>query len=570
MAEIKFIAELAQRSEYPPELAIGGFISDGHHGQNISIIKTGRPTTDTYWTDWGGTYDNPVNSKLLFLLSVFLIQTFSVSELIATDNAFYVDGDCVYFNTDLYPWQYPRLQTRTFEIEGYQSAVADSSKPSEIRYLYNGQLIKYPSLLSIPSATLNNTLSDPINGINLYKTFKITLDNSDGRFDDEDDVNFFNTPVSLYKTNVENPTLDDYKRIRYGFVENILSDINSLTLEVADVNRTLDNEVCREFASDEFPSIPSDVSGKKIPIAYGNVTKGPLFEVGTDQYVACDKDYLTAVSAVYNGNDESISFVVDYTTGIITVDETVLDKDAETCTFTGRMGKFESPSIGVAITTEIEEKGNIPYKEGPWDKTEADQYRGQSLPVNIYYTGGKLKDFVSTCLESDMAYLINKNDGRLTLRLYERDDYGTHDIDSWTITQQPKKTHIDQKYFTSSVIVNFNYNVGLNKYEDTFITSEFNENNIFNELNKKQRLSYNSLHYLFSDGQGFAERILERFRDRREVWSISTSYDTSEINILDIVNLEIKVNGRVLSKVTKWKVRQVNPAQDTLILEEAL
>ena len=93
--------------------------------------------------------------------------------------------------------------------------------------------VKYPSLLTVPSSSLKNALSDIISGIILYKTWNVTLINDDGRFDSEEESSFFNTPARLKKTTVDIPTIDDYQVVRYGFVDNIDNDGNNLTIKVS-------------------------------------------------------------------------------------------------------------------------------------------------------------------------------------------------------------------------------------------------------------------------------------------------------------------------------------------------
>ena len=61
--------------------------------------------------------------------------------------------------------------------------------------------------------------------------------------------------------------------------------------------------------------------------------------------------------------------------------------------------------------------------------------------------------------------------------------------------------------------------------------------------------------------------LLGRFRRRNEIFQVAVGYDTSEINPLDTVELDMDVNGRRFSLHKRWRVREVNPAQDTLKLE---
>ncbi len=517
----------------------------------------------SYWSVWDGTYDNPATTQLQIFLGLFLIQVGSLAALFATDNSFYVSGTAVYTNTTRYPWQYADTDSELLELEGYASAVSDPARPSEIRYSVNGALVPYPVRLSIPAATMNNKLSGIISGVVLYDSFTIEIDNGDGRFDKASDTNYFNIAIRVKKSSIDTPTLSDFTVIRAGLGDNVSSDSDKMRVTVADINRTFDEEVCRTFTVAEFPDLPDNNVDKNIPVAWGPHYGAELHEVGDNKWLAVDPDYYVSIDAVYDKDGVALEYTVD-SDGIITV--TTLDGgdpvEPKTCDFTGSA----SCKIGEIITSEIAAKSNIAYTSSDWDTSETDYYIAASARISLYFDAGDVKRLIKECLQNDNAFLINKNDGRLSLRQWGK-NYYSHTIPSWMLTKQPKRTHIEQKYYASSIMVRYDYHIDTKKYAGAYL-DDTSEAQIAERWRKRKRQAFETALRYRADASYLATRLLDRFRSRREVYTIYTGYDCSEINPLDKVALDITVNGREYSTVTDWIVREVNPAQDILVLEE--
>ncbi len=560
MNDIIFLAELSNRSEWSPSLAIGATIVEDRDGNIISVIETGAPETTTYWNDWGGTYEDiPALPDIEILLGDFLQQVDSVEALYLTLNSYHVDGFTIYTNTEFYPWQYKASDASISEGFGFSSAPTDELNPSNDRIENSvGVLTRYPSRLSVPSSTLNNKLGDVVSGINISSAFNFTINNADGAFDDADETNFFNTPARILKLKTDgNPQLrSDYNTIRYGLVDNMSVNSLDFTVKSASIYRTLDDEVCRTFSQILYPTLPDNSStiGKPIPVLWGDQKGVPLFEVGTDLYVAIDSDYQTAVTAVYDSDGVSIPFTVNANG---TIDAT----DAKTADVSGSADN----KLGEIIVSEIASKSGIAFTSGSWDTTEVNIYLTVSPVLNLYFKSGTVKSLIKECLKSDMAFLVEKNDGRLTIRQWAR-TYTRHEIPSTMITKRPSRTHQEQKYFTSSVSVGYDYNVGTGEYDRTEL-NDLAEDDIFALYKKRQRLPFLTTLTNQPEAEAFASSLLDRFRNRSELWKVDVGVDLAEVNVLDTVQMDIKVVDRNMSKFNLFKVIAVNAAQDTMTLE---
>jgi hypothetical protein len=119
---------------------------------------------------------------------------------------------------------------------------------------------------------------------------------------------------------------------------------------------------------------------------------------------------------------------------------------------------YSENKIGQIVISLIARSGRLLYNESNWDVNETNSYLNASSPLNIAITGGDIKKAVADVLKSDMAFLIQKNDGRFTLRKWGN-TYATHNIESWYLTQHPQKyfSNAQQNYF-SSCIIKYKYN----------------------------------------------------------------------------------------------------------------
>jgi hypothetical protein len=511
-------------------------------GAVIHAITTAPHPTSSYWIDWGGSYDNPTDSFFAMFVSRFLRRVDTIEELLLTEFSSRKVGDTTYIRTPAYPWQYDKVLRRLEFLYGFSSNVADPLNPSDDTF--GG--IRYPARLDIPSVP--QTLSNPVNGITLSPGFSATVANNDGLFDPQEATNIVNNPVTIWKSTATPATRDTFKRIKEGIIENVKLSLDSFRIEGADIYRSLQEPVTRTFEEAGLLG-----GGESIPIAYGPHFKEKLIEITEGQFVACDPEYLTEVVDVYDSDGFSVAFTV--TDGVI-----FAGTEATTVDFVG----ITENSIGAIITREMGLKAELAYESFYWNTDETDNYIDTSYEISLYIADGDLQSLIAKALKNDMAFLIQQHDGRLTIRRWG-DDYGQHSIASWTQTQEPAKTLSSHKYYSSSVVVAYNKVAG--DLVDKHLNAD-NEPETVARWKKKTRITHETDHRYESTATDFSGALLGRFGNRAELVDMSTGDDTSSIEMLDRLTAEIEVNGRVLTPVTNWRVVGVDPAQDTLELEE--
>jgi hypothetical protein len=543
---VLFTADLAEDSEISLLFTPSNDVSREH---NVYESYLGPyPEVNTYWNDWGGWYDNPiVNQVEIYVGGTALIRVYSLEDCCLQPWSIYDDptAGTVYINVPKHTWLYDDIKTNVRKTVSFLSGPKNPDNPSDD--VFNNE--HWPIRLETPKFTVK--LSDAVNGLTKYSTFNFALHNNDGYFDDLEVTNFFNAPSYIRKTWKEKPKAQDFIPIRYGMVESIKIDDKTMIVSCADLFRTLEEPVCK-VVKDVFTTATENTD-ENLPVIYGTVTI-PLIEIDTLKYVAGEN--ITAILDVYDKDGNTVSWNTDSTFVITTATE------AEYAVVTGNTNN----RIGQIITDIISSKTKIKYISTFWDLYETDAYRNNSPAVNIAFTDGTVRDAVRDTLVSDMAFLIQKNDGRFTLREWGK-TYNMFSLNSWEITKFPVKNYADaQKNYLSSCVVKYNFDFQEDEHKNILLYNE-DEDRAETTYNKLVRKEFETYLTNETDVFNLGKRLSDRFSILRETIQVSVGHDTSEINLLDTVELEVTINGRIFSKNNTWTVKEIDPAQDALTLE---
>lgn len=550
---LRFLLELYKRSGHRPELALPFLASSMTTCAIIQKIDCSEEPYTSYWKTWGGTYNNPDSDVLSVFLNAYLELVSTFLELEGIPRTILRQGTFVLINPgDKYAWQYPRYQTEISVLEGYSTSVPDPSNPSNDKY--NGK--RYPARFSIPS--IQNKLSDIIRGTALQNsTFSVTVINNDGSFDLNEERSFFNTPVYILKSDIENPSYSDFSIVRRGFVDDPIIGPEEATFKCATIYRSFTAPACRPITAVDFPNA-GDKIGAAIPIAWGTVYVAPI-PVDTGVYLTIDPEYLSTVDAIYDSDGVEI---IDYSV----VDGLIYMEDVDQVPAEAKVtGSFDN-KIGSIITSEIEKKGYLLYSSGGWDTTETDSYIASSPEIDLLITSGSLKETISKCLESDSAFLIEKSGGKLTLRKWG-ETYTTHNFQAWQLTQQPTKEYIENKYYASSVRVFYRNSPAREDAEKLLVLDDSNERFATEQYRKSETKEFETNLISKTDAQDLASLLAGRFSIRAEVFTLAFGFDLSGISILDTVNIDITFNGREYSSTTSWLVLEIDLGQDVLTVQ---
>jgi hypothetical protein len=513
---------------------------------NIYESYLGKHLT-TYWTAWGGWYDNITLTPIeIYVGGHNLIQVISLDDCCSQEWSIFNDTNAkmVYINVPNHSWLYDEVTTSFRHIVSFLSGPKNPNNPSDD--IINEE--HWQVRLETPKLTVK--LSDVINGLTKYSTFDFTLFNNDGYFDDLEATNFFNGPSYIKKTWKENPEPEDFLIIRAGKVESIKIDDKTMTVTNADLFRTLEQPVCK-IIKEVFSSANKNAD-KKLPVIYGTVTIS-LIQIDDLKYVVGEN--ITEVSEVFDKEGNSVSFTFE--DGIITT-----TSEADYAVVTGSTNN----RMGQIITELIATKAYLGYIYSFWDVDETNEYINNSPYINIAFTDGAVNAAVKKVLSSDMAFLIQKNDGKFTIREWGK-TYKTYQINNWEITKYPVKDYNSaQKNFQSSCLINYDYNFQ-NKTFNNSLLYKGNERMAEKSYGKLVRKEFETYLIDSLDVENLAIKLSNRFSIVKENVQVAVGFNTSEINLLDTVQLELTVNDRSISKYTEWVVIEMDPAQDILTLE---
>jgi len=565
---INFLAEISIEQEYSWPTP-----STKHSRQhNIYEIDINARPKDTYWTDWGGTYDNYSHYNIELYYTKFLDRKDTVQEVLDNDYSFIVTGRTVYFNIPKHPWLYPDYSVSHRKVHAFLHSALNPDKPSF--NLIDGS--NAPVRLELPD--VNIKLSDNFNGITLNQGFSITLINNDGYFDSDEEWNLFNSPVRLKKSAKEISEYADFKNIRNGFIDTVVTGFDSFQITVGDQLKSLTNPACETVSAERYPGLDiGSMIGKNIPVVYGR-KRIKLHKLDETRYLVI-AEHITSVVHVFDkeGNEllhgsqwsyDSESKII--TAGLETGGNGQPTNKPLTAEAAEIFGYVEHPAYGLCGLGKIIKdlavrKGKIDFGPTNWNIEEAETYINDSPNANIIIESGDVKGAIDSALKNDMAYFFQQPDGRLTIRKYGR-QYNTHVIPAEMLTQKPEKDYgkAQENYFSSCRI---NYDYTDKETYKTFLYKD-REKEAEDKYNRLVTKTFDTDLYGENEARDFAVLLSNRYTNLKQTVKIAVGADTSGMNLLDTVKIDLNINERSFSKVSNFIIKEINPAQDKLVLEE--
>jgi hypothetical protein len=466
-------------------------------------------------------------------------------------------------------WFYARNTVIGRDTHAFISSALNPSNPLDNNLLEN---VTIQERLAIPSFT--SKLSDNFNGITLRQGFDASFINNDGYFDDSKKWDLFNSQLVIKKSVVDDPSYNDFKIIKYGSVENTHTSLDSFNLSANDIIRNMEEPACIQFTR-EYNNLNGTYF---VPILYGthNFELGKSVDLlpdGNEAYLLPEGTNDAASILTYDENNTQVP-------NQIRILQDIHEKDFKIIATKGKyavvVNNTPNPDydnrLGHIIKTLISEKGNLLYDDSFYDTQEIERYINVCPRISALVTGGNISKVVSDLLKNDMAYLIQKNDGRLTIRRYGM-EYGVHKVPSEMLTKRPEKDYSKaQENYFSSCIIRRQVQYGLTNTFDGVYYKEFlfdaMEQKLLEKYRKKAVKTYNSDLADINDVPKFAGLLMDRYCFMKQKFKISLGIDISDYELLDTVEIDLNINGRKFSDSNKFYITEINAAQDTLVIEE--
>ena len=503
----------------------------------------------TYWNDWGGYYNNFRGTQIDLYFGDFLTRVSSMESLLSIPNSQFLDNGIVYLNIPRHPWLFPDYSTSFEEVRPFLSSALNPDNPS-FNIVREEQA---PVKLEMPNFSVK--LSDNIAGITLNQGFSVSLANNDGFFDDDDRMNLFNTPAYLKKSIVYNPQYDDFKLIRMGLIENTSTTFDRVQINVSDRFKALEEPVLNTVEQDDFSNIAIDDSGlnKPIPLIYGT-KRIRLTRLNETTYLT-GENVISVISVFDRNGNVILSNPALNGNGTITT-----NLEAHEALVRGN----QNNRIGQVIM-DIMSRTNILYNQYNFNLAEFDSYAASSFRINLAINSGNIKRAIESALRNDVAFFVQQSDGKFTIRRYG-ESYTVRTIQASTLTKNPEKSYNNAhgNYFSSFII-----NYGFTNDSDgvSFLFNE-RERQAESMYRRRRTLTFDSDLTNESDARELALLLSDRFTTMRQTLKIYTGVDTSNFELLDTVSLDLNINNRRFNKISRYMIKEINPAQDILTLEE--
>ena len=512
------------------------------------------PNKDSYWvTVFGGNFDNYSGNDIELYYGGQYLSHVDLNSLTSVPYSMYNDGNgFILINIPLQYWFYDAPITSYRELEMFTSSAINPSEPSNAQLGINIAQTR----LQLPNFSVK--LSDNFNGISLNQGFSVDLINNDGYFDNDDYWILFNTPLSLKKSFVDIPTYNDFKRVRSGLIDYVSTNFGSYQIKVADKFNSLENPACSILEKDTFIGLTVDNStvGKSLPILYG-YSWVKLLKIDDTHYCATEK--ITTVYRIIDKDGNIINWQLN--NNIITV-------PANSKPDSAYIRGYEIDKIG-GIIIDLMSRADLRYLSTYWDKEETDRYLDNSKQVNFLLTSGNIKKAIQDLLVNDMAYLLQKPDDRFTIRKYG-ETYKTYNISPQMITKQPEKDYSksQENYFSSCVLEYTPNNSSNMSSETSFLLYNENEFAAKKKYKKNVQQSFKTNLRNENDVIDFGKILSDRYSFLKQKIKLPVGIDTSQMELLDIIEIDMNINERQFSNKTKYIITEINPAQDILTLEE--
>ena len=553
---INFLAEISVKADVEAHFTPCG---DYPRHFDVYCMDIAKPPAKSYWLDWGGRYDSFTGTTVVLYLSQYLNAVSSESEVLGTPFTIFVraNGTAI-FNVPVHPWLYSFYSTAIRSVSFFVTNPPDPDSPSDMRIAGTQA---HPRL-GVPGFSVK--LSESVSGISLNQGFGLSLANNDGFFDDDERWKIFNSPISIKKSTKGKSDYADFREIRSGYVEDYSAGLQDFDVSVSDKFRAMEDPVCNVVTGPylDIQTVEDGALGKFIPVVYGTKTI-KLLRLTEGKYIAAE--FVGRVAGLYGADGNSITgYSLDTKTMIITVtekDEKGELKTADTASVEG----YPANRIGEVVRDIITRKTEIPYIPTFWNQTETDAYASASPRVGIAFTGGSVRTAVQGVLKSDMAYLMQQQDGKFTVRRYGN-SYKTHSLQPWMLTQPPKKTFSKAaKNYFSACRVNYGFTDG-GSYKSFY----FDRLKNIAELNYGKLVTQTFDTDLVSPGDAEALAVLlgRRYAQIRQTVELSLGVDTGGMELLDRVNLDLAINGRKISGAGVFVITEINPAQDKISVEQ--
>lgn len=492
-----------------------------------------------------GTTESKSYRNKVFIAGSFLADSISYSEvstianLRSTNQSWYFDYDLqilyVHFNNYSDPYDY---NTLTFGITtGY------STTGGFYNNVYYAGRIK-----SLPNISISR---DPLNfGVLSYKDLTISLDNTDGAFDDFNNLDIYGQTVRI-KLGFEGNTYSEFRTVYTGYFSQFQLIGNFVKIKTKDDRARLKRKVpVNSLDTTTYPNLSDDNIGQIIPLGYGAIKKAIAYCTNDDEVAPANYNFkfidttyhsIQSINQVYVNNvakahiNPSIAngtfdiAVANYTPG----DEVSIDFN----------GYVDSGSVLInhpldiivdLLTNYLSKPYNIDnYNTSDWFLqksaiTETIQYSSHDEQPEVIDIIGDI------CTSLNGSFIIEA-DGRYNFKFRSASKSSVGNIRYWNILKKPKVVYNDKEYLSSAKIGYDPAWITTYKhiYDRTKEIDLVNKYRVYNERAIKTLLNNKT------DAENYASEIIDAYGGIFPTYTIITDLSLIEFDLEDNIIAEV-------------------------------
>jgi hypothetical protein len=458
------------------------------------------------------------------------IQVDSFEDLRSSEYLFYFD----------IPTQILYVNFQNTQPGDYQYLAIGATKGYSNIEGYYGNLFYEGRIRSAPSISIKK--DNQYYGIMTYDTGSIVLNNTDGAFDNFRDEDIYGAVVKvLSSTSVD---YESFETIYSGYLDSFSLSTRDLNIVMRDTRKVLEEKVVKNI----FTGVVNDkIEDKMIPLAWGKIKDAPAYSLNegalanyTFKFVDTSQHLIKSIDQVYVDSVKVTHSASSLSAGTFVLSSSVykpgqkVTVDFEGYEIDGTL--IENP---LQIIEELCSLINIPYNNFYFDTTHWETVKNSGLPACNLYVGESTSaiDLINQLSNSIFGLFLLTPDGKFTYKIKDVDAPTKSTITVSELLTPPSLNYSSDSYVST---VNVGYS---RRYSEKETYNYFRNSTKELELKEKYRVSKTQYFPTQltnrADAEVYSNKVLDEFGGIFPEYTFDTKIYHSDIDILDIVEVEL-------------------------------
>ena len=417
-----------------------------------------------------------------------------------------------------------------------------------------------PRIKSIPS--INKQKDRMFFGLMQYNGGSVTLDNSDGYFDNFSQLNAFRQKAVI-RFGFDGMAYSDFRTVFTGYVEKYSYDFGKFTINLQDMRKLLSRKIPTNYLNKtNYPYLADDNVDKVKPIAYGVVRGAPCICLNSEQsgasvytFLLADTTYnaVSSIQAVYIDGKATALYTPDLAAGTFTLASAYVSDNLGDVTADFTVSPSNSLYVARDIISNYAGVSFIPtnYNIREWNRAQA---VARSIGLYIKESIEISKALEYCCVASDAVFIV-QDDGKYTARIYSATRTASRTIYSDEWIGDPSVS-IDESEFLSSVIIKYSKNWNANTFR-SFRNDDY-ETEVSTQYKSYQEETIETLLTNETDAAAKSESIMELSKTITEQVKRKLKTQHIDLEVMDIAIAAPKTRQGMTEQWGYYEVMGIN------------